>query len=146
MGQRLTYTEKRVPSYCDRVLWHSATEHASRLRQASYISCDALLSSDHAAVKATFDLDVPSPLVLPPLLADEAREQLRTAAAAGTSSSAGIAGTTAAAAAAAVAGDTAAAPQLRLCCDHADCRKHQLVLVRRAHNKKSSTICSCTKY
>ena len=88
MGRRLTYTESRVPSYCDRVLWHSATEHAARLRQASYISCDSLLSSDHAAVKATFDLDVPAPLVLPRLLADEAREQPRTSAAASTASTA----------------------------------------------------------
>ena len=63
-----------MPSYCDRVLFHSAAEHAPRLRQVSYASCDSLLSSDHAAVKATFDLDVPSPLALPPLLAGEARE------------------------------------------------------------------------
>ena len=71
-----------MPSYCDRVLFHSAAEHAPRLRQVSYASCDSLLSSDHAAVKATFDLDVPSPLALPPLLAGEARELPRTAAAA----------------------------------------------------------------
>ena len=34
VGSRLTYTSSRVPSYCDRVLWHSAAEHAGRLRQA----------------------------------------------------------------------------------------------------------------
>jgi len=68
VGSRLTYTSSRVPSYCDRVLWHSAAEHAGRLRQASYASCDTLLSSDHAAVMATFDLGVPSPLALPPLV------------------------------------------------------------------------------
>jgi hypothetical protein len=65
VGARLTYTASRVPSYCDRVLWHSAPEHAPRLRQLSYTSCDALLSSDHAPVLATFELAVPTPLALP---------------------------------------------------------------------------------
>jgi len=57
------YTEKkqRIPSWCDRVLWKSLPG-TYRLHQTNYSSSDALTTSDHSPVYATFQLKARLPI------------------------------------------------------------------------------------
>jgi hypothetical protein len=53
------YTDKRTPSYCDRVLWHSLPGRAGEVRLQSFRAAHAVTSSDHKPVAACFDVCVP---------------------------------------------------------------------------------------
>lgn len=63
-----TYTRNRVPSYCDRILWHSLPARRPMISQVAYTSVPAVKSSDHLPVRAVFDLKIPR---------DEERPSLR---------------------------------------------------------------------
>jgi hypothetical protein len=59
-GKRLFnrhYSKKRIPSWCDRILWRSI--HDSMVQLKSYTRCEAMDSSDHLPVTAQFDMKVP---------------------------------------------------------------------------------------
>lgn len=49
---------KRVPSYTDRILYHSLADVRSGLQLLNYSMCDAITGSDHRAVSAAFGLQV----------------------------------------------------------------------------------------
>ena len=62
-GNRIYSEEKqRVPSYCDRILWKSLPGASGTLN--SYNCTNALVTSDHSPVYATFSLDTHYPNVL----------------------------------------------------------------------------------
>mmetsp|Transcript_32395 Transcript_32395/g.47404 ORF Transcript_32395/g.47404 Transcript_32395/m.47404 type:complete len:591 (+) Transcript_32395:66-1838(+) len=63
-GQELAYKDKRVPSYCDRVLWKSLPGLEGRVRPYLYQACTGVLSSDHKPIRATFSV-APTPAVVP---------------------------------------------------------------------------------
>jgi len=50
------YSEKRAPSYCDRVLWKTARGFEDTIRCLSFRSCNEVTSSDHKPVIANFEL------------------------------------------------------------------------------------------
>eukprot|EP01119_Soliformovum_irregulare_P024189 TRINITY_DN8610_c0_g1_i2.p1 TRINITY_DN8610_c0_g1~~TRINITY_DN8610_c0_g1_i2.p1 ORF type:complete len:699 (+),score=144.84 TRINITY_DN8610_c0_g1_i2:204-2099(+) len=52
-----SYSFKRVPAYCDRVLWKSQENSSGDLQQKSYM-CIPSLRSDHVAVCSSFALNV----------------------------------------------------------------------------------------
>eukprot|EP00937_MAST-01D_sp_MAST-1D-sp2_P000302 g302.t1 len=54
------YNEKRVPSWCDRVVYRSLEGHAKRLRPVKFDSAPTLTTSDHKPVFATFEVMLPS--------------------------------------------------------------------------------------
>jgi hypothetical protein len=58
-GTRSSYDGKRVPSWCDRILYNSLPEYDKYLQILKYASIDDVLSSDHVPVCATFQLKVP---------------------------------------------------------------------------------------
>lgn len=53
------YNAARVPSYCDRILWHSLPARRPLLCQTSYSTVQDVRSSDHVPVRATFELQIP---------------------------------------------------------------------------------------
>ena len=53
------YTEQRVPSYCDRVLWKSMPAVAACLQQTAYTSVPQVSTSDHKPVVAAFNISCP---------------------------------------------------------------------------------------
>lgn len=53
------YQRLRIPSYCDRILWHSLPMHAELLRLVEYSSLPSYCTSDHKPVFAQFDVDFP---------------------------------------------------------------------------------------
>ncbi|ETW09428.1 hypothetical protein H310_00033 [Aphanomyces invadans] len=58
------FTQQRVPSYCDRVLWKSLPGFAANLTLKEYNCVEDISTSDHKPVFATFDvrpLPTPSP-------------------------------------------------------------------------------------
>lgn len=57
-NMRCKYNRHRSPAWCDRILWRSAPDSETHcpLVQKSYRSCDALDTSDHKPVSATFTL------------------------------------------------------------------------------------------
>jgi hypothetical protein len=65
------YNEQRVPSYCDRILWHSLPARRSMVRLVEYGSLDGLVSSDHRPVRAVFDLETPPRVSRPSLRSPE---------------------------------------------------------------------------
>jgi len=56
------YIDKRVPSYCDRILWKSMPSLEKRLRQMSLRALPEVSTSDHKPVVATFDLTPTPPI------------------------------------------------------------------------------------
>lgn len=56
------YKAKRLPSYCDRVLWHSMAALTGCLAQTEYRSIPSVSTSDHKPVVAAFELTEPLPL------------------------------------------------------------------------------------
>ena len=60
------YDAKRIPSWCDRVLWRSLPGHASRLTLVEYCACETVGSSDHKPVRATFAVRLSPPPPPPP--------------------------------------------------------------------------------
>ncbi|KAI0567631.1 Inositol polyphosphate-related phosphatase [Gracilaria domingensis] len=56
-GQQSTmYQPNRVPSYCDRILWHSLPMHRHHVRLRAYDSVTEYDTSDHKPVFACFDV------------------------------------------------------------------------------------------
>jgi hypothetical protein len=47
---------QRVPSYTDRILFHSLADVRGSLSLVAYELCDALTGSDHRPVSAAFEL------------------------------------------------------------------------------------------
>lgn len=61
------YQPLRVPSYCDRVLWHSMPAHRSHVRIQRYESVAHIDSSDHKPVFAEFDVVIPPRMIMYPV-------------------------------------------------------------------------------
>jgi len=61
------YQKERVPSYCDRVLWHSLPVHRKHAVLLEYSAVPSINTSDHKPVYAVFELVVPRPLTKYPL-------------------------------------------------------------------------------
>ncbi|GAB0497030.1 hypothetical protein MMPV_008353 [Pyropia vietnamensis] len=61
------YQKERVPSYCDRVLWHSLPVHRKHAVLLEYNAVPSINTSDHKPVYAVFELTVPRPLTKYPL-------------------------------------------------------------------------------
>lgn len=53
------YQRLRIPSYCDRILWHSLPMHKDSIRQIEYSAIESYCTSDHKPVFAVFNVDVP---------------------------------------------------------------------------------------
>lgn len=62
-----SYQVLRVPSYCDRILWHSLPMHKNHIRLKEYNSVVDMDTSDHKPVYAVFDLVIPKAMVRIPL-------------------------------------------------------------------------------
>lgn len=58
------YSTSRVPSYCDRILWHSLPARVPLVRSLRYEPLPEFNHSDHVPVVAEFQLDVP--IITPP--------------------------------------------------------------------------------
>eukprot|EP00299_Pterocystis_sp_00344_P013821 c6811_g1_i1.p1 GENE.c6811_g1_i1~~c6811_g1_i1.p1 ORF type:complete len:678 (+),score=147.83 c6811_g1_i1:54-2087(+) len=58
--EHLVYDSKRIPSYCDRILWSSLPGVAQDLRQVSLSSAADVTTSDHKPVRAIFFLRNPT--------------------------------------------------------------------------------------
>lgn len=56
------YQRLRLPSYCDRVLWHSLPMHEENIRLLRYSSIESYWTSDHKPVYASFQLNIPRKL------------------------------------------------------------------------------------
>lgn len=59
------YSTSRVPSYCDRILWHSLPSRKDLVKCLKYQPLTQFRQSDHLPVHGEYDLRVP--IVLPPL-------------------------------------------------------------------------------
>lgn len=57
----LEYQDLRIPSYCDRILWHSLPLHRNHLKLKEYQAVPEISTSDHKPVYALFNLFVPKP-------------------------------------------------------------------------------------
>ena len=57
------HQSKRVPSYCDRILWRSMPHLLGKVRLLSLNSCPSVSTSDHKPVRAILEID-PSPEVV----------------------------------------------------------------------------------
>ncbi|EOD19372.1 hypothetical protein EMIHUDRAFT_242932 [Emiliania huxleyi CCMP1516] len=55
-SSELVYQQKRIPSYCDRVLWKSAAGLRGAVSQTSLAALPRVSTSDHKPVVATFSL------------------------------------------------------------------------------------------
>lgn len=66
-GSRAGYNPARIPSYCDRILWHSLPARRPLLSQTAYESATDMRSSDHVPVRAMFLLRVPEVMSRPTL-------------------------------------------------------------------------------
>lgn len=53
------YQSLRLPSYCDRILWHSLPLHQNHIKLKEYGAIPAMDTSDHKPVYAVFDLVIP---------------------------------------------------------------------------------------
>lgn len=61
-----SYQSLRVPSYCDRILWHSLPLHRNHIKLIEYNSVLGIETSDHKPVYAVFDLVIPLPIRIIP--------------------------------------------------------------------------------
>lgn len=59
-GQTTGYNVKRLPSYCDRVLYKSLPALESNIRLTHYVGCPHFLTSDHKPIRAAFEVS-PTP-------------------------------------------------------------------------------------
>lgn len=64
------YNAKRIPSWCDRVLWCSLPGAAPALHLTDYSAASEVTSSDHKPVSATFRLQTALPVLVAPLCND----------------------------------------------------------------------------
>eukprot|EP01138_Halocafeteria_seosinensis_P008621 gb/GECG01008811.1/.p1 GENE.gb/GECG01008811.1/~~gb/GECG01008811.1/.p1 ORF type:complete len:851 (+),score=132.34 gb/GECG01008811.1/:1-2553(+) len=67
------YTNKRIPSYCDRILWSSLPQLEHRIRLEKFKAHEKICTSDHKPVSGSFRLSLTSPVHLrntsePPVL------------------------------------------------------------------------------
>lgn len=60
------YEQKRIPSYCDRVLWSALSGFLPRVTVREYTSDPTFDTSDHKPVKCTVTTTVPRPGVFQP--------------------------------------------------------------------------------
>eukprot|EP01048_Picozoa_sp_COSAG05_P013454 COSAG05_NODE_1435_length_4895_cov_2.439741_2_plen_287_part_00 len=61
-GYELQYNNKRVPSYCDRILWRSSGGFDRLIRQETFNAAPNLITSDHKPVWGRFRVSVPRDL------------------------------------------------------------------------------------
>jgi hypothetical protein len=54
-----SYQILRLPSYCDRIMWHSLPRHARHITLVEYSSMEQYCTSDHKPVYAVFELAIP---------------------------------------------------------------------------------------
>jgi len=54
----LEYLEKRIPSYCDRILFKSLPDADALIKQISFEACEGFLTSDHKPVRASFNINI----------------------------------------------------------------------------------------
>lgn len=64
--QGYDYTSKRIPSYCDRVLWRSLPSLSGNVKLEELASYSSITSSDHKPVSAGFQLSLTAPVQLGP--------------------------------------------------------------------------------
>lgn len=57
--RKCEYDRKRVPSWCDRVLWKSLPGAAGCIEQYEYVACPNFVTSDHKPVRAAFRIQIP---------------------------------------------------------------------------------------
>lgn len=57
-----SYQSLRVPSYCDRILWHSLPLHRNHIKLMEYNSVPMIETSDHKPIYAVYDLVIPLPI------------------------------------------------------------------------------------
>ncbi|CAM9225813.1 unnamed protein product [Chrysoparadoxa australica] len=57
-GSKEGYNEKRVPSYCDRILHKSLPGLKSHLKLLDFTSCPQVITSDHKPVRASFSVEL----------------------------------------------------------------------------------------
>jgi hypothetical protein len=53
------YQRLRIPSYCDRILWHSLPMHMDKISLLEYNAMESYSTSDHKPVYAVFELEIP---------------------------------------------------------------------------------------
>lgn len=53
------YQRLRIPSYCDRILWHSLPMHQELVQLQEYGAIERYTTSDHKPVYAVFEIEVP---------------------------------------------------------------------------------------
>lgn len=61
-GYVLKYNPKRVPSYCDRILYRSTAGYDACIHQEAFAAAPNLITSDHKPVWARFRISVPETL------------------------------------------------------------------------------------
>ena len=59
------YSDSRVPSYCDRIMWHSLPARRELVKCLAYEALSSFRESDHVPLHAEFTLSVP--VILPPV-------------------------------------------------------------------------------
>jgi hypothetical protein len=59
----ISHSAQRIPSYCDRILWRSASFLENHLAQVEFASVPQCTSSDHTPVRAVFDVRLHTPVV-----------------------------------------------------------------------------------
>lgn len=50
-GKKTEYNPKRIPSYCDRIVWQSARHLKAAVECHSYVACHRFATSDHVSKK-----------------------------------------------------------------------------------------------
>eukprot|EP01134_Creolimax_fragrantissima_P006018 CFRG6018T1 len=58
--QGRSYLAQRIPSFCDRILWHSQPSRAGNVHMVKYKSIRTLATSDHKPVCGSFRLIIPA--------------------------------------------------------------------------------------
>lgn len=56
----MTYVEKRVPSYCDRILWRSLPGAAGDIKMMKFDSLRSISTSDHKPVSGLLQVTLPN--------------------------------------------------------------------------------------
>jgi endonuclease/exonuclease/phosphatase family metal-dependent hydrolase len=59
---RSSYQQLRLPSYCDRILYHSLPRHKANLKLIKYAAVEEFSTSDHKPIYAVFNLSIAQPL------------------------------------------------------------------------------------
>lgn len=67
------YNTSRIPSYCDRILWHSLPARRPSVALVSYTALNDIVSSDHRPAQAVFDIEAPARIARLPLISKRGR-------------------------------------------------------------------------